>query len=263
MLMGYGDLFDSFCESLFLISPLPTATYINRLFISQVSSSQYNHEDIGSMKFLAVDSNQKPADLSGFRFVYTVNESLIDIISQQSLDGYSTVFGFLLQVKRIAFALRIIWQGFRQSSLSVRQFLFVQRMRHFFVTLQDYITSEVLNKRQCEFQSNLAGCQTAGEVRELHDLFIVGLLNGFFLSAKTKHIGVLIRNIFAIILGFETMVGQKTSLDGDLFNHCVDRFDSDVAFLHRVQERLVLEHGTALARDLLLRLDFNSFYHNR
>ncbi|XP_023933311.1 gamma-tubulin complex component 6-like [Lingula anatina] len=166
-------LSDQLCEKL-AMNPMPHEM-LNPVFLNNVLNRALRYsihreteaaKNISfAVKFLPLVLQQNAADtLDCLELRYKVDWPLNIIITDTSLNKYSKVFSFLLQLKRIVWALKDIWHRLKRDASQnnaanaplFRQLqLFRHEMQHFVRVMQGYISNQLIHVGWLELQESL------------------------------------------------------------------------------------------------------------
>lgn len=234
------------------------------------------------------------------RFIlqYDVKWPLTLVITSSSLSKYQEIFQFFFRLKRISSDLKYLWKLLHLNKRVVkikkyiakrkkveekiaeaspadkkglhRQIMMMQiarmQMGHVIDVLQGYMMTQVLSVSWSEFENNMEKAENIFQLARIHDEYIETASKRCFFNQQPLH--RLFNGIFSSILSF-----QKNIVSNDLsniippnkFEHIMrhyETFKKLVKILYNGASKGI-EQGNQDVSDLVIRLDFNRFYHRK
>ncbi|XXQ34635.1 Gamma tubulin complex component C-terminal domain-containing protein [Plasmodiophora brassicae] len=244
-----GNLFNEFTSDLletYNVSGDPlrdnSAKFLNGLLQYHMRSANYSCDRLA---FIDQDNGE-------CRLTYDISGPICDVITQEALLGYSSIFKFLLLVRRMSHALRSVWQT--RAPVNRRLILALHQCRHFLTTLQDYIDGDVLHRISHDFARRLSLASNVDEMRAAHDEFIEGMRRACFLTGPAARAAGIFSTISRLLDRLRVQIAANRPADD-----IIEQFQGAVDFLVRIQRQMATQNPLA-HNTLLLRLDFNGFY---
>ncbi|XP_052265860.1 gamma-tubulin complex component 6-like isoform X2 [Dreissena polymorpha] len=291
--MGDGDFSEILCDLLMeklgtnprprdLINPMFLNNCLNKAVRLSVNAEDKYADNVSFiLKYLPRVMEQTAPDVFDcIQLHYEVGWPLNIVITENSLDKYCQVFSFMLQLKRVVWVLKDVWNRLKRDGLvhklaQVFEFrelhLYRQEMQLFVKVMQEYISHQVINVTWQEFQTALA--TTVHSLDDLHAAHNTYLDNALFRCLLTKNAASLmkiIQDTFRLILMFHGQLsaggwvvnkqGVQTHRNYAKMKHSYKGFHDHSRFLFTVVSKLADRGYQPHLHDLLLRLNFNHYY---
>lgn len=212
---------------------------------------------------------------------YKVVWPLNIVITDSLINKYSTVFSFMLQLKRIVWVLKDVWHRLKRgalihkagNSVQFRQLqLYRQEMQHFVKVMQGYVANQIIHVSWQEFTESLkTDVKDLDDLHRIHSEYLDKTIFRCLLNKKAGPVMKIIQDIFSLILKFHFQLinaewycnkdtGQMTHTN---FNNMValyKAFRQYSVFLFKVVNKLSIRGYQPHLQELLLRLNFNEYY---
>lgn len=207
------------------------------------------------------------------------------VLNSAAMEKYSTLWMFLMKLRRASFTLRDTWLMFKSvSARSARDNrmhtigLFRQEMDHFVRSLQQYVFTEALNATRERFEICEKKATSIESFIRCHDEFLDEMLFRCLLQKKSATLARIIESLLNLILQFhvqanaiiESTLHQPTTgkepsqwLDRAAFlaKKTRESFLELWRVLFSILSKLTFERGFQPSlHHLLTVLDFNFFY---
>ncbi|RDD47083.1 Gamma-tubulin complex component 6 [Trichoplax sp. H2] len=200
------------------------------------------------------------------------------IITDSCLTVYSKIWSFLLQLKRVAWALRDCWlrlkcalHGRQVGSFQYSRLQhFRYEMLHFVNVIQSYFENQIITVCWEEFKQCVAKARNLDELYSYHMEYLKKGEYRSLLGSKAKPVMQIISSIFGVIINFHfnlTMGSWIVDLNGELIHtsfvkleEFYERFREYCKFLFLVVHKLIRRGYQAYLEDFVLRINFNSIY---
>ncbi|XP_066912820.1 gamma-tubulin complex component 6-like isoform X2 [Clytia hemisphaerica] len=270
----------NFCNAIHLnniiIEALRMSLYASRIeYSNQLTFALKNIPDIF-----------RPSDVGVLDFLelrYQVPWPCNIIITENSINKYNRVFSSLIRLKRAGWSLQEIWVNLKKaghsrraaSSPQLRQLqLFRHEMQHFVNNLERYMVNQIIHVSWEEFQQDLREqVNDLDDLHRCHTTYLNRIIFRSLLSKNAAPVYKLINDIFGMISNFETrLISQSWEEDketGHVTHPSFSRlkqnykaFRQCVEFLFSVISKLVRRGYQDHLADLLLQVNFNSYYTN-
>ncbi|OAY81384.1 Gamma-tubulin complex component 6 [Ananas comosus] len=166
---------------------------------------------------------------------YKVDWPISIIITEDALKIYAEIFGYLIQVRLAVFSLTDTWRNIKELLHSIRRCQQVrpedvkdfntlvrvrQQIYHFVSTLQQYVHSQLSGVSWCRFQHSLKHqVKDMLDLETMHMSYLADALHICFLSAETKSILAIIKNILQCALDLCLCFSGLNLDDGSKADH--------------------------------------------
>ncbi|XP_028414465.1 gamma-tubulin complex component 6-like [Dendronephthya gigantea] len=260
---------------------------LNSIMAQSIQSSVYacRSENSSSLSFVLKSipdifkrNDVKVLDFIGLR--YKIQWPVNIIITENCITKYNRIFAFILRLKRIAWILQDIRYSLKRidkcasNSPQLRKIhLFRHEMSHFVNDVQGYISNQILHVSWQEFLNSLE--HNVRNLDDLHDCHADYLNKSLFRALLNKKaapvMNIITDQIFTKVLKFHTqLVSSSWSVDQSsglvvhpafsLLCSTYESFKESTCFLLTVINKLVNRGYQPHLEELLLRLNFNSYY---
>ncbi|XP_071082841.1 gamma-tubulin complex component 6-like [Haliotis cracherodii] len=212
---------------------------------------------------------------------YKVDWPMNIVLTDSCMTKYGRIFSFMLQLKRLVWALKDILHRLKRDSIINKagnspQFRRLQlhrwEMMHFVKVIQEYIANQILLLTWSEFMD--AVHTDVHNLDDLHHVHARYLENAIFRSLQNKKAAFvmkIIQDTFSLILKFRSQLVSapwiRDANTGEMthpnFNNMVasyDAFKAYTLFLFKVVKKLALRGYQPHLQELLLRFNFNNHY---
>jgi hypothetical protein len=305
LLMHHGDMMSSFCHKLHKSITTEGATAkavlhpgnLDALLAGSMEACGYT-ADAASSFFFSCDHAQLAREpgpgenarvamavsdrvLDAIRLHYRVGFPLSTVLTKESLEGYSDVFGFMLRLRRVNEAIKGVWRRFSRDAKAGRVGAGVDRrqgaaqrllqvalreMMYVVDVLQGFVMTQVIHVSWADFSAALRQCSSVEGVRRAHEEYVRRAKQACFLTDKGAMARKIISSMFQSILHFSALVRARKSpcheWDRDAVQQAsthIDKYRQISTFLLRIVRALAQNGKTDMA-GLYTRLDFNRFF---
>ncbi|ONK74272.1 uncharacterized protein A4U43_C03F4550 [Asparagus officinalis] len=194
--------------------------YKERLFVKA------NGQHMISQQNSAISLHAFDFMVLGFRVDWPVNI----IITQDALKTYAEIFSYLVQVRLAFISLTDVWHWLKADSYSTHHsqstgyrkmdLTMIMKMRqqinHFVRTLEEYVHSHLSDVSWCKLQHSLQNrVKDMLDLETVHKSYLADALHICFLSAETKPISIIIKNILQSALDFRMCFPGSSSMDAE------------------------------------------------
>eukprot|EP01135_Chromosphaera_perkinsii_P005498 Nk52_evm47s352 gene=Nk52_evmTU47s352 len=299
LLMGAGDfcevLCGKLCELLDTQSDLKSVfspVLLNEILTCSLElsckSEDENSERLSISGFCANDIPSVSAhDLSALDSInlsYAVEWPLNVVITDSSMQNYSTIFSFLLRLKRAAWIVRDI-RSFTEDSrlrnvrgvMDTKSFgrmrhlqMFRYEIQHFVQVTNDYVFRQIMLIWQEFAKSFKVKVHNIDEQRNLHDLCLSKIINRCMLSEAARPVKKVLDGLLSLICKFRTQVLYRTDNKSAVFPWSEETYKSMLntrrlfseytKFLFTVINKLVTKGYQPHLEEFLVNLNFNFYY---
>jgi len=297
LLLEDGEFGHALCSQLFQkiasgVKPqnFCNAIHLNNIIIEALRMSLYASriEYSNQLTFALKNIPEifRPSDVGVLDFLelrYQVPWPCNIIITENSINKYNRVFSSLIRLKRAGWSLQEVWVNLKKaghsrraaSSPQLRQLqLFRHEMQHFVNNLERYTVNQIIHVSWEEFQQDLKEqVNDLDDLHRCHTTYLNRIIFRSLLSKNAAPVYKLINDIFGMISNFETrLISQSWEEDketGHVTHPSFSRlkqnykaFRQCVEFLFSVISKLVRRGYQDHLADLLLQVNFNSYYTN-
>lgn len=264
------DKMHSGCRPIDLLNPVVLGSLITQAVQGSAQrNSPHSKKLTFSIQHLpVVFSTNDPSSLDCFTLKYDVDWPCNIIITESNQQKYGQVFGFLLKLKHVMWALHDVYSklstmGNSYTVLSEselrRLHLYRHEMQNFVKVMQGYVSTQVVHVCWHEFQDALKSAKCLEDLHSIHVEYLRKCVYRCLLTKKTAVIMNVITDVFKTILRFWTQLSTKTIAFSKL-KHTYDNFQKFSTFLFKVVTKLVDRGYQPHLEDFLVRLNYNGFY---
>lgn len=291
--MADGDFSEILCDLLMeklgtsprpqdLFNPMFLNNCLNKAVRLSVNADDKYAENVSFIhKYLPRIVERTSPDLFDcIQLHYEVKWPLNIVITDNSLHKYSQVFSFMLQLKRVVWVLKDIWNRLKRDALvhhldqlfELRELhLFRQEMQLVVKVMQEYISHQIIDVTWQEFQNALSKhVHNVDELHQEHNKYLDNALFRCLLTKNAQPLMKVIQDIFRLILKFHQQLeagtwhvnkdGIKTHTNHARMKQMFINFHKNSKFLFDVVCTLADRGYQPHLQDLLLRLNFNHYY---
>ncbi|XP_045164903.2 gamma-tubulin complex component 6-like [Mercenaria mercenaria] len=291
--MGDGDFSEILCDLLMeklgtnprpqdLVNPMFLNNCLNKAVRLSVNADDKYADNVSFIhKYLPRTLEQTSPDLFDcIQLHYEVKWPLNIVITENSLHKYSQVFSFMLQLKRVVWVLKDVWNRLKRDAIvhkldrlfEFRELhLFRQEMQLFVKVMQEYISHQIVDVTWQEFQTALTKhVHNVDDLHQQHNKYLDNALFRCLLTKNATSLMKVIQDIFCLILKFHrqlvtgtwhpSQAGHKTHSNHARMKHTYKVFHEHSTFLFKVVSKLADRGYEPHLHDLLLRLNFNHYY---
>nr|XP_039250538.1 gamma-tubulin complex component 6-like [Styela clava] len=258
------------CRPIDLLNPVILGSLITR---AVQGSAQRNSPHSKRLTFSVqhlpdIFSTNDPSSLDCFTLKYDVGWPCNIVITEANQRKYGQVFGFLLKLKHVMWALHDVYSklstmGDSYTLLSEselrRLHLYRHEMQNFVKVMQGYVSTQVVHVCWHEFQDALKSAKCLEDLHSIHVEYLRKCVYRCLLTKKTAVIMNVITDVFKTILRFWTQLSTK-SIAFSKLKHTYDNFQKFSSFLFKVVTKLVDRGYQPHLEDFLVRLNYNGFY---
>eukprot|EP00095_Tigriopus_kingsejongensis_P012337 maker-scaffold198_size266703-snap-gene-0.22 protein:Tk12337 transcript:maker-scaffold198_size266703-snap-gene-0.22-mRNA-1 annotation:"gamma-tubulin complex component 6" len=245
----------------------------NSLMASNSGKSDAMAQNVG---FTFDDYNEAKDILDCIKLGYRTSWPTNIILTPETINMYGDVFKFLLQLRKAAWGLEQVFfdlkhlRGLEHCSQIRQIHLMRHEMLNFVTITQDYVTTQVLDVSWEEFGNSIRDqVKSMDSLHEAHMKYLNKILFRCILNKKAKPVQKIIIDIFNIVVKFSLLLtSQSWILEGGEAKHpaylqvqeAYRVFQEYSKFLYTVVQKLAVRGYEHHLYDLLLCLNFNSYY---
>ncbi|KAL4226032.1 Gamma-tubulin complex component 6 [Mactra antiquata] len=290
--MGDGDFSEILCDLLMdklgtnprpqdIINPIFLNNCLNKAIRLSVNADDKYADNVSFIhKYLPRTMEQTAPDVFDcIQLHYEVKWPLNIVITDNSLHKYAQVFSFMLQLKRVVWILKDVWNRLKRDALVHRvgnlyEFrhlhLCRQKMEIFVKVMQEYIFHQIVDVTWQEFQTSLKHVHNLDDLHSEHNKYLDNAIFRCLLTQKATSLMKIIQNIFHLILTFHRQLvsgtwrshgnKDKTHTNYARMKHTFNVFHEHSTFLFKVVHKLADRGYQPHLHDLLLKLNYNHYY---
>jgi gamma-tubulin complex component 3 len=261
--------------------------HVQSTLLEVTGGSRQLDNDLAHLLFADIVKDDKAIGWDAFTLMLPVPSPLNNIFDQTAMKVYRRLFKVLFRVKRAEVALKLSW---RQSVVLDRAMVRVPQnhetevwkkvagdahllglqLMHFVNNLWSYLVSEVNTSAWDRLKRSLRRCDTIDDIREAHNAFLQELslcsllhTDCYSMRQNIESILLMVPRYSAVQLRLCALVerghGNVLAISAD-FSRIADEFSAEMSSLLTGLEELHLQFD--FLNFLLLRLNFNQFYHD-
>ena len=234
LLLGQGDMIQYIMESLYIELQKPGNTIykyvLQSVLESAINTTNARYNDIECLNKLNIKLLKAlPGDTGWdvFCLEYNIDLPLNIIINNRNILDYQKMFIFLIKIKKIEYSQNLEWRKIMTYSHDIsndkyqffkskikKSLQFNQQIMHFIISLNNYLTLEVLETQYKKLIKNVYSVNSIDELISAHNEFVNNIKQKCFLDNKTNNNTLIYKkiiSIFDIIFRFRTAQDVLTS----------------------------------------------------
>ncbi|UJR15505.1 hypothetical protein I4U23_002448 [Adineta vaga] len=214
--------------------------------------------------------------LDYFDLNYIIQWPLNIVISQDMLEKYKVIFRFLLRILIVKQVLNEIWivlKACKQRNPVLAQLhQFRHQMQHFMTALSNYITNQVIQVAWNEFMRKIQKAKHINEIAAAHNEYLDRTMLNCLLTPNATPILNEVNRVLTLIIRFRCQLKtfswildakhidtSDTSIQA--LRTTFEKYHIAVLSLFKVLTKLVEKGYKTSLDDLLIRLNYNGYYH--
>jgi len=278
-LIGRGELFLTFIDNAQMMKAPPSTTVaydVNAAFkqsLAKILTYSEEYENLFSMTLdltapVEKDKDTIPTSWDYLKMNYKPPWPLHLLFTPNVMEKYSTLFSFLLKVRRTQIKLQGIWalqmthKRSANTCITANTWSLQRHMSFFVDNLQYYLQVDVLETQFAHLLKTIAKKHDFESIHSSHDNFLVNMHTQSFISMKKVYASL--NKVLNICMQLCELINTNRDHWQDMDISRVDQLSKEFhlhsSLLFRMLSSVHSHQTSAHLAQLLLRVDFNKFF---